>query len=446
MQHTSLQLDDIVELLNADDAQVIRAAFVGAHPADIADLLEGLTPEKRPFIWPHIPEHLKGEVLAELSEGVFKDFATDIDTQQLAESIQSLDIDDIADLVTDLPQETRTEVLTAIDSDTRSSLGTVLSYPEDSAGGLMDLDATVVRDNISLEVVLRFLRAKTKLPALTESIYLVDRDNHFIGILLISDLITSPINDLAQQHMVDNPITFNCLDSEEDVANAFADYDLVSAPVLDDVGKLIGRITIDDVVDVIREQAEHNLMAPAGLKDEADIFAPVVETTRNRSIWLGVNLVTALLGSWVISQFEGSIQQLVALAVLMPIVASMGGNAGIQTLTIVIRGMSAGTISGGNTTTILKKEALVGVLNGFLWAIVIAVIAALWFNNIQLGLVIACAMVANLVMGAIAGVLIPVFFEKMNIDPALAGGVALTTVTDVVGYFSVLGLATLLLL
>ena len=446
MQPTNLQLNNIVELLHANNTQAINAAFADAHPSEIADLLEGLTPENRPSIWPHIPEQLKGEVLTELGEGVFKDFATDIDTQQLAESIQSLDIDDIADLVTDLPQDTRTEVLTAIDSDTRSNLGAVLSYPEDSAGGLMDLDATAVRDNISLEVVLRILRAKTKLPALTESIYLLDRNNHFTGILLISDLITSPIDDLAQQHMIDNPITFNCLDTEEDVAKAFADYDLVSAPVLDDDRNLVGRITIDDVVDVIREQAEHNVMAPAGLKDEADIFAPVVETTRNRSIWLGVNLITALVGSWVIGQFEGSIQQLVALAVLMPIVASMGGNAGTQTLTIVIRGMSVGTISSGNTTTILRKEALVGILNGLLWALVIAAIAALWFNNIPLGLVIACAMVANLVMGAIAGVLIPVFLEKMNVDPALAGGVALTTVTDVVGYFSVLGLATLLLL
>ena len=241
-------------------------------------------------------------------------------------------------------------------------------------------------------------------------------------------------------------MSFNCLDDEEYVAKAFADYDLVSAPVVDHENRLLGRITIDDVVDVIREQAEHDIMATAGLRNEADIFAPVIETTRNRSVWLGVNLVTALLGSWVIGQFEGSIQELVALAVLMPIVASMGGNAGTQTLTVVIRGMSTGTISAGNVLNVLKKETMVGVLNGVLWAAVIAVIAALWYTNIHLGLVIACAMTANLIMGAIAGVIIPVFLEKMNVDPALAGGVALTTVTDVVGYFSVLGLATWLLL
>ena len=446
MQHSSLQLDNVVELLDTNNVQALVSAFAEAHPADIADTLEGLTPSIRPSLWQHIPPHLKGEVLTELSEGVFKDLASDIDKDQLIDSIKSLDVDEIADLAPDLPEETLEKVLTAVDSETRDDLGAVLSYPDDSAGGLMDLDATVVRDNISLEVVLRFLRLKSELPTQTDSIYLVDRNNHLTGVLPIDRLITSPSQDLALVHSIENPITFNCPDHEEDVAKAFADYDLISAPVLDENEKLVGRITIDDVVDVIREQAEHDIMAAAGLKDEADIFAPVIETTRNRAVWLGVNLITALLGSWVIGQFEGSIQELVALAVLMPIVASMGGNAGTQTLTVMIRGMSLGTITAGNVMNVLKKESMVGVLNGLLWAAVIACIASIWFQNIELGLVIAAAMAANLVMGAIAGVVIPVFLEKMNVDPALAGGVALTTVTDVVGYFSVLGLATLLLL
>lgn len=446
MQHTGLQLDEIVEMLDTDNVQAIGAAFSDAHPADIADTLESLTPANRPAIWTHIPDSLKGEVLSELSEGVFKDLAADIDQQQLVESIKSLDVDDIADLVHDLPEETYEDVLVAIDSDIRDSLGEVLSFPEDSAGGLMDLDATVVRDNITLEVVLRFLRLKNELPNQTDCIYLVDHDGHLTGILPIDKLITSPAEDLASAHTIDNPVTFNSLDHEEDVAKAFADYDLVSAPVVDESNRLIGRITIDDIVDVIREQAEHDIMASAGLKNEADIFAPVIKTTRNRTVWLGINLITALLGSWVIGIFEGSIQELVALAILMPIVASMGGNAGTQTLTVVIRGMSMGTISGGNVRNVLVKESLVGVLNGLLWAVVIAGIAAMWFSNIHLGLVIACAMLVNLIMGAIAGVLIPILLEKVGVDPALAGGVALTTVTDVVGYFSVLGLATLLLL
>ena len=446
MQHTGFHQDDIVELLDTNDVQAIGAVFAAAHPADIADTLESLTPANRPLVWAQIPDKLKGEVLSELSEGVFKDLATEIDQKQLVDSIKSLDVDDIADLVNDLPEETYEDVLVAIDSDIRDSLGEVLSFPENSAGGLMDLDATAVRDNITLDVVLRFLRLKNELPAQTDSIYLVNRNKRLTGILPIDKLITSPAEDLASKHIIDNPVIFNSLDHEEDVAKAFADYDLVSAPVVDENNRLIGRITVDDVVDVIREQAEHDIMAAAGLKNEADIFAPVTKTSRNRTLWLGINLITALLGSWVIGIFEGSIQELVALAVLMPIVASMGGNAGTQTLTVVIRGMSMGTISGGNVRNVLIKESLVGVLNGLLWAAVTATIAAIWFQNLHLGLVIACAMLVNLIMGAIAGVLIPTLLEKVNIDPALAGGVALTTVTDVVGYFSVLGLATLLLL
>lgn len=446
MQHSDLQIDDVIDLLDSENSKAITSAFADAHPADIADTLESLTPDARPGLWEHLPTESKGNVLSELSEGVFKDLATDIDKQQLIDSIKQLDVDDIADLVPDLPEEILGDVLFSIDVETRTGLGEVLSYPEKSAGGLMNLDATVVRDNVSLDVVLRFLRLRSELPKQTDAIYLVDRQNHLTGILPIDRLITSPIDDAAQDHAIDNPVTFNCFDDGESIAKAFADYDLVSAPVVDENNRLLGRITIDDVVDVIRDKAEHDIMAAAGLQNEADIFAPVFKTSRNRAVWLGVNLITALLGSWVIGQFEGSIQELVALAVLMPIVASMGGNAGTQTLTVVIRGMSTGTISAGNVFTVLKKESLVGVLNGILWALAIALIASLWYDNIQLGLVVAAAMIANLFMAALAGVLIPWFLEKLDIDPALAGGVALTTVTDVVGYFSVLGLATLILL
>jgi len=446
VQQVTPPITNIVELLDANNVTEVADLFAEAHPADIADALERLTPLKRPLAWTYVPEEAKGEVLYELNEGVFKDLAHELDKQELIDAIKVLDIDEIADLIPDLPEPLLADVLFAVDTETRNNLGEVLSYPEDSAGGLMNLDTTSVRDNISLDVVLHFLRLKTELPEHTDTIYLVDRNQCLTGILPVDRLLTQSGSDAALKHAVESPVSFGCLDTEQDVAKAFADYDLISAPVVDEDRKLLGRITIDDVVDVIKEQAEHDIMAAAGLKEEEDIFAPVTKTSRNRTVWLAVNLVTALLGSWVIGQFEGSIQQLVALAVLMPIVASMGGNAGTQTLTVVIRGMSLGTISRGNVITILKKEAMVGVLNGLIWALVIALIAALWYQNIQLGLVIAAAMIANLVMGAIAGVCIPIFLEKMNIDPALAGGVALTTVTDVVGYFSVLGLATLILL
>jgi len=446
VHQTTPQITNIVELLNANDSSAVAALFAEAHPADIADALEQLTPANRPLAWVHVPMEVKGEVLTELSEGVFKNLAHELDNRELVNAIKALDIDELADLIPDLPEALLADVLFEVDTETRANLGEVLSYPEDSAGGLMNLDATVVRDNLSLDVVLHYLRLKPELPEHTDTIYLVDRQNRLTGILPIDRLITRPGKDLALTHVIDNPVSFQCLDDEQDVAKAFADYDLSSAPVLDQNNALLGRITIDDVVDVIRDQAEHDIMAAAGLKEDEDIFAPVTKTSRNRTVWLAVNLVTALLGSWVIGLFEGSIQQLVALAVLMPIVASMGGNAGTQTLTVVIRGMSVGTISRGNMVTVLKKETMVGVLNGLIWAIIIAFVSTLWFQNVFLGLVIAAAMIANLVMGAIAGVCIPIFLDKMKIDPALAGGVALTTVTDVVGYFSVLGLATVLLL
>ena len=442
MQQATPQIINIVELLDREMFDAVAEQFANAHPADIADALERLTPAQRPTAWLHIPVDVKGEVLAELTDGVFRDLALELDNKELVNAIKVLDIDEIADLIPDLPESVLADVLFAVDTETRANLGEVLSYPEDSAGGLMDLDFITVRDNIALDVVLHFLRLKTELPEHTDSVYLVDRQNRLTGILPLDRLITQSGNQPALDHIVDGPVVFQCLDHEEQVAKAFADYDLISAPVVDEDQTLIGRITIDDVVDVIREHAEHDIMAAAGLREDEDIFAPVTKTTGNRTIWLAVNLITALLGSWVIGQFEGSIQKLVALAVLMPIVASMGGNAGTQTLTVVIRGMSLGTISRGNMINVLKKESMVGVLNGLLWASVIALIAAVWYQDIELGAVIALAMIANLVMGAIAGVCIPLFLDKMNIDPALAGGVALTTVTDVVGYFSVLGLAT----
>ena len=345
MHQSSTPTDNIVHLLDINDVSAIESVFADAHPADIADALEQLTPIKRPLAWYYIPQAVKGQVLAELNDGVFKNLAHELDQDELVDAIKVLELDEIADLIPELPESILADVLFAVDRETRNNLGEVLSYAEDTAGGLMNLDATSVRDNISLEVILHYLRRLSNLPEHTNTIYLVDRDNCLTGILPLSRLITAPASDPAIKHAIKSPISFDCHDDEQEVAKAFADYDLISAPVVDENNCLLGRITIDDVVDVIREQAEHDIMASAGLREEEDIFAPVTQTARSRTVWLAVNLVTALLGSWVIGQFEGSIQQLVALAVLMPIVASMGGNAGTQTLTVVIRGMSVGTIS-----------------------------------------------------------------------------------------------------
>lgn len=447
MQATILDnLSEILGFIDSNDENAIRAAIAEAHPAEVADLIESISPDLRQHIWQNVDLDYAGEVLVELNEGVLTSLIPNIDQSRLVQSMVHLDIDDIADLIPELPEDIVSDVLFAIDQDTRKSLGEVLSYPEDSAGGLVNTDAIVVRDNIVFEVAIRFLRLKNKLPKNTDTIFLVNKNTELTGVLPISKLITSPASDLIKKHTLKDPVIFNVLDKDDEVAKHFTDFNLVSAPVVNENNKLVGRITVDDVVDVIIEDAEQEVFARAGLKQEEDIFAPVVTSAKNRGLWLGINLITALIGSWVIGQFEATIQQLVALAVLMPIVASMGGNAGTQTLTIVIRGLSNGTIQKQNIGSLIKKELLVGTLNGLIWAIAIAIIASLWYDNLQLGLVIALAMLINITTSAMSGVILPIILEKLKIDPALAGGVALTTITDVVGYFSVLGIAAWVLL
>ena len=444
------QLEQLTYILhneeNNESTETLIAFLKECHPAEIADLIESSDPVDRALIWSNTEIEESGEVLKELNESVLIQLIDEIDKNRLVEAVTYLDIDDIADIIPELPENNVADVLLAIDRETRRSLGKVLSYPEDSAGGLMNIDAVVVRDDISMEVALRFLRLKEKLPANTDTLFLVNKESQLSGILPIHRLITSQPSEGVKQKIIKDPIIFNVLDESDEVSKNFADYNLVSAPVVDEDNKLVGRITIDDVVDVIIEDAEQEAFAKAGLRQEEDIFAPVASSAKNRALWLGVNLITALIGSWVIGMFEGSIQQLVALAVLMPIIASMGGNAGTQTLTIVIRGLGNGTIQKGNIWRLIKKEALVGSLNGLTWAFAMGIIAAIWFNNPGLGLIIALAMLINLIVSALAGVILPIILEKLDIDPALAGGVALTTVTDVVGYFSVLGLAAWLLL
>jgi len=357
MQPTILdKLSHILALINADDIGSIRAEILDAHPAEVADLIESIDPSKRQIIWETVPIEQAGEVLVELNEGVLTSLIPNIDKARLVESMTTLDIDDIADLIPELPDHVLSDVLFSIDQDTRKNLGEVLSYPEDSAGGLLNTDAVVVRDNITVEVAIRFLRLKDKLPKNTDAIFLINKDSELTGILEINKLITQSANELISDHTLKDPIIFNVLDKDDEVAKTFTDINLISAPVVNEHNKLVGRITVDDVVDVIIEDAEQEVFARAGLKQEEDIFAPVVTSAKNRGLWLGVNLITALIGSWVIGQFEGTIQQLVALAVLMPIVASMGGNAGTQTLTIVIRGLSNGTIQKQNIGKLLVQQ------------------------------------------------------------------------------------------
>jgi len=364
----------------------------------------------------------------------------------LVSATESLDADDLADLIKDLPGGVIQEVLGAMDQQNRDRLISVLHYPEDSAGGLMNVDAVTVRADVTLDTVLRYLRLHIDIPETTDSLFVVDRDDIFKGVLPLRILLTSD-PDLTVAEVMDSDITAIPADMPDtEVARMFENHDLVSAPVLNEDGKLIGRITIDDVVDVIREDADHSLLSLAGLDEEDDTFAPVIKSARRRAVWLGINLCTAFLASWVIGLFQATIEQVVALAVLMPIVASMGGIAGSQTLIIVIRGLALGQIGVSNARWLMYKEIAVSALNGAAWAVVVAVISAVWFKNANIGYIIGAALIVNLLCAAVAGMSIPFLLTRMKIDPAHAGTVILTTVTDVVGFMVFLGLGTLFLL
>ena len=438
-------LDQVNEALTSETDADIRVLMSDLHPADIAVVLESLPPEERVRVWDEVPLDLMGEVLTEVNDGVRENLVEQGDSDLIAHAISTLDIDDVADLVPTLPDDVIRNVLFTSGDHTQEDLDAILAYPEDTAGGLMNVDTITVRANIPISVVQRYLRLLGEIPEYTDKLFIVNRNGQLTGTLFTTDLLTNDLEKRVRELADTDPVKFDVMDSDEDVAAAFERYDLISAPVVNESGELLGRVTIDDVVDVIREQAEHEILAQAGLKEEEDIFAPVIKTTRNRAVWLGVNLITALIASWVIGQFEGTIEKMVALAVLMPIVASMGGNAGTQTMTLVIRGLATDTIGAHNAWRVLRKEFSVGVLNGLLWAVVTGSVAYFWYGDYQLGIIVGVAMIINLIASALAGAFIPVFFEKIGIDPALASGVALTTITDVVGFFAILGLAALFL-
>jgi magnesium transporter len=322
----------------------------------------------------------------------------------------------------------------------------VLSYPEYTAGRLMNPELVTVRADVTVDVVLRYLRMRAELPTNTNHVYVVSRRHQYLGRITLATLVTSDPEDLINELMDTTVAPISVEASDQDVAKEFADHDLISAPVVDDNNVLLGRITVDDVVDVIREEAEDTVRNMAGLSEDEDLFSPVRRSARSRAIWLGINLATAFLASWVIGNFEDTLEKVVALAVLMPIVASMGGVAGTQTLTLIVRGIALGQVASGNVQRLLNKELLVAALNGMLWALVVGVIAAAWFADPMIGVVIAAAMAINLMAAALAGVMIPILLKRMHIDPALAGGVVLTTVTDCVGFLAFLGLGTWLLL
>jgi magnesium transporter len=421
----------------------VRHMLNALPPADVAHMLQSSPPKVRHVLWKMIDKDNEGEVLNELSDELRIDFLSEMEVAKVAELMEGLEDDDVADILQQLPDRVTWEVLNSMDQQDRARLERVMLYPEDTAGGLMNTDTITIRAPLTLDVVLRYLRRHEEIPAMTDSLIVVSRADHFIGLLPLRTLLVSDPSATVREMMDTEvePIPEDMADS--DVARLFERNDWVSAPVVDAEGRVVGRITIDDVVDVIREDADHSLMSMAGLDEDEDTFATVYRTAPRRAVWLGINLVTAFIASGVINLFQGTIEKVVALAVLMPIVASMGGIAGTQTLTVLVRGIAMGQIGRNNQMWLINREVMVGILNGALWASVVAVAASVWFDDWNIGLIIAAAMIINLITAAFMGAVLPLLMTRVNIDPALAGGVVLTTVTDVVGFISFLGLATL---
>jgi magnesium transporter len=445
-EKTARHLDRLSDALDSGVQSQVKKLINSLNGAEIGDLLESLPQTRRQVVWDLVKVDLDGDVLVEVNDEVRAGLIRDTSPDDLVQAVADLDIDDIADILNDLPDTVITEVLHAMDRQDRERLAQVMSYPEDSAGGLMNPDVVTVRPDVSLDVVLRYLRVRGELPEVFDQLFVVNRGGKYLGQLKLSDVLTkdptSQVTDLIDSSTDAIPVGMPA----SQVAIEFEHDDLVSAPVTDQNGLLLGRITIDDVVDVIREEGEHMVLTAAGLDEEYDMFAPVMQSARRRWVWLGVNLITALLAAVVLYAFQPTLDELVELAVLFPVVMSMGGIAGTQTLTLMIRGMATGQVSARNSMAILRKELAVGILNGIVFSVIVAAIAYLWYGNPGLGFVMAVAIIINLVAGALAGALIPVILKRMSIDPALAGGVVLTTVTDVIGILAFIGLASYLLL
>ncbi|GLO59779.1 magnesium transporter MgtE [Vibrio sp. MACH09] len=442
-QQTHQTLQEVSDALDNGQFVHVRRQLQDMEPEDIAHLLEASPRKSRDVLWQLTDPEDYGEILDELNEDVKDGLVSQMAPEKLAEATEGMDTDDLAYVLRSLPDDVSREVLDQMDIADRHRVETALSYPEDTAGSIMNTDVTTIRGDVDVDVVLRYLRMKGELPDVTDALYVIDEESRLIGHLSLTTLITTQPDVQVSDVMDDADEAILVDTSDSDVASLFERRDWVSAPVVDENQHLVGRITIDDVVDIIREDAEHSMMSLAGMDDDEDTFAPVVKSARRRSIWLGANVLAALAAASVSNMFEATLDQMAAIAVLMTIVPSMGGVAGNQTVALVIRGLAVGHIGDSNKRELLLKEAAIGLLNGILWACIIGGIVVVWKGNWLLGGIISAAMLTNLVVAGIAGVTIPIMLKKMNIDPALAGGMALTTITDVVGLSIFLGLATI---
>jgi len=415
------------------------------HPADVAAILEALPLEERLAVWDMVKADRDGEILLEVSDAVRETLIAHMETNELVAATEQLDTDEIADLAPDLPREVMQDVFRSLSVEEREQLRAAMSYPEETVGALMDFDMITVRDDITVEVVLRYLRRLDEMPDHTDQLFVVDRQERLRGTLAVSRLLVTDLDVTVANAMVADAISFRPDDQAQDAAQAFERYDLVSAPVVDADGKLIGRVTVNAVVDFIREETESDLRTAGGLREEEDLFASVWSSVKNRWTWLAINLVTAFIASRVIGVFEESIAKIVALAALMPIIAGIGGNSGNQTITMIVRALALGQISGENARALFAKEIGVSIINGLIWGGVVGLFAFLIYHRWQLGLVMTGAMVLNLLLAAVMGVTVPLLMQKLGRDPAVGSSVMITAITDSGGFFIFLGLATLFL-
>ena len=445
-EHTKANVELLREKLDSGRMRSARIMVNSLHPSEVARLLESLPLKDRAVLWEMVDHDLEGDVLVEVAEEVRDGLLEGMGTPELIAATEGMEIDDLADLLADLPETVTQEVLQSLDKQDHERLKQVLAYDEESAGGMMNVDVVTVRPDVTLEVVARYLRVVGEIADGTDSIFVVSRDNTYIGSLFLSRLLTHDPEEMVASVMSTDLMPIPAHTPSNQVVWEFENRDLLSAPVIDDDYRVLGRITVDDVVDVIRDEAEHALMGAVGLDEEDDMFAPVVKSATRRALWLGVNLGTAFLAAAVVDQFKTTLDAIVLLAVLMPIVPSMGGVAGTQSLVIITRAIALGQINSANARGILRKELLVGVLNGLGWATIVSLFTYLWIDDWRIGGILGCAMIINMVVAAGAGYFIPVTLKRLKVDPALAGGVVLTTVTDVVGYMAFLGLAAIFLM
>jgi magnesium transporter len=431
--------------LTAATQAALRAQLADLHPADIAFILEALPLDERLAAWQLVKAGDDGDILLEVSDAVRESLIADMDHHEILAAAETLDADELADLVDDLPRAMLPELMAGLDTQQRAQVQSALSYQDDQLGALMDFEMVTIREDVSLEVVLRYLRRFAELPAQTDKLFVVNQDNLLTGVLPLHWLLVNSPERMVSAVMAPDVNTFHPTDDAYEAAQAFERYDLVTAPVVDTTGHLLGRITIDAMVDVIREQSESEVLSRGGLREEEDIFASVWKSLRNRWAWLAINLMTAFIASRVISVFEGSIRELVALAALMPIVAGIGGNSGNQTITMIVRALALKQISVASARRLWRKELIVALLNGVAWGGVIGLAAWWLYDSWALGLVMAAAMALNLLLAAFCGVGIPMLMTRFGRDPAIGSSVLITAMTDSGGFFIFLGLATVFL-